>query len=97
MKIQQPECINEGTARGSDDVTDEIVDLGEEFAVVNTRSVATIVIIHARRDVESISTSRTRTAHTSCVTELKVSVSGRTREVRGVLLAGNTKAVFRSP
>ena len=74
MRIQQPECINEGTARGSDDVTDEIVDLGEEFAVVNTRSVAiaTIVIIHARRDVESISTSRTRTVHNPCVTELKV-------------------------
>ena len=48
MRIQQPESINEGTARGSDDVTDEIVDLGEEFAVVNTRSVTTIVIIHAR-------------------------------------------------
>ena len=96
MRIQQPECINEGTARGSDDVTDEIVDLGEEFAVVNTRSVAiaTIVIIHARRDVESISTSRTRTIHTPCVTVVKV--SGRT-EVRGVFLAGNTKAVFRSP
>ena len=88
MRIQQPECINEGTARGSDDVTDEIVDLGEEFAVVNTRSVAiaTIVIIHARRDVEFISTSRTRAAHSPCVTELKVS-AGRT-EVRGVLLAG---------
>ena len=95
MRIQQPECINEGTARGSDDVTDEIVDLGEEFAVVKTRSVTTIVIIHARRDVESISTSRTRTAHTPCVTVVKVS-AGRT-EVREVFLAGNTKAVFRSP
>ena len=94
MRIQQPESINEGAARGSDDVTNEIVDLGEEFAVVNTRSVATIVIIHARRDVESISTSRTRTVHNPCVTDLKV--SGRT-EVRGVFLAGNTKAVFRSP
>ena len=72
MRIQQPECINEGTARGSDDVTDEIVDLAEEFAVMNTRSVTTIVIIHARRDVESISTSRTRTVHNPCVTELKV-------------------------
>ena len=73
MKVEQPGCINEGTARGSDDVTNEIVDLREEFAAVETRSRATIVIIHARRDVESISTHRTRTSHNSCVIVLQVS------------------------
>ncbi len=83
MKVEQPGCINEGTARGSDGITNEIVDLREEsvvdlreefavdlreefavdlreefavdlreeFAAVDTRSRATIVIIHARRGV----------------------------------------------
>ena len=59
MEIEQPGCINEGTTGSSDGITNEIVDLREEFAVdlreefaaVDTRSRATIVIIHARRDV----------------------------------------------
>ena len=84
MKVEQPGCISEGTARGSDDTTNEIANLGEEFAAVTTRSKATIVIIHARRDVESISTHRTRTSHSSCVIVLKVSGFSGPRSARSL-------------
>ena len=92
MKVEQPGCINEGTARGSDGATNEIVDLREEFAVdlreefaaVDTRSRATIVIIHARRDVETISTHRTRTSHNSCVIVLQVSGFSGPRSTRSL-------------
>ena len=92
MKVEQPGCINEGTSRGSDGATNEIVDLREEFAVdlreefaaVDTRSRATIVIIHARRDVETISTHRTRTSHNSCVIVLQVSGFSGPRSARSL-------------
>ena len=89
MKVEQPGCINEGTARGSDGATNEIVDLREEFAVdlreeFAAGSRATIVIIHARRDVETISTHRTRTSHNSCVIVLQVSGFSGPRSTRSL-------------
>ena len=52
LRVKQPEDVDERTAQSPDDVD-------ERTAEDNTRSRATIVIIHARRDVESMSTYRT--------------------------------------
>ena len=84
MKVEQPGCINEGTARGSNDATNENVNLGEEFAAVDTTSRATIVLMHARRDVETISTHRPRTSHNSCVIVLQVSGFSGPRSTRSL-------------
>ena len=84
MKVEQPGCINEGTARGFDGATNENANLGEEFAAVDTTSRATIVLINARRDVETISTHRPRTSHNSCVIVLQVSGFSGPRSTRSL-------------
>ena len=53
------------------------------------------MIIHARRDVESISTYRTKASHRPCVIVLKVS-DFPDRSPRGVLLALNATRMRRA-